>query len=282
MPITDWIYPTNERGDYHLVMPNGTAEVSPQRLLNGIEQNPEQVDPWILRTGFRTMLPGDAVWIYAANPYQYVCALAQTLEVYPDGDDWYVSLAWRLDATRRLMQHPVRRSAFGQIAQRAAVRADERTASVLDRWLRSERIQLADLDGAPDPSSAEDTRLRTMRAIVQRQGQAKFRQRLLSAYGGRCAITGESTEAVLEAAHIEPYRGGHSNVVTNGLLLRADLHTLFDLHMVGVDHHRNVAVSSRLAASSYAKLHGRPLALPKRISHRPSKHSLAAHLRQLR
>lgn len=281
MSVTHWIYPTNARSDYYLDNPDGVTEVSPQRLLDGIEQRPDNIDAWLLRTGFRVMRPGDALWIYAADPYQYICALAQAVDIYPDGDDWYSSVVWSLEATRKLMRDPIPRSAFGQIAQRAAVRADETTAAVFAGWLRSRRIRLADLDGEPDPNSAEDTRLRTMRNIVQRQGQAVFRQRLLDAYGRRCAVTGESVEEALEAAHIEPYLGRRSNLVTNGLILRADLHTLFDMHLIGVDPNGKLVVSSRLDRSSYAKLHGRALALPRQAARRPSKRSLAAHLKLL-
>ena len=56
----------------------------------------------------------------------------------------------------------------------------------------------------------------------------KFRDALIGAYAGRCAITGCSVLDILEAAHITPYLGPDTNHVTNGLLLRADLHTLFD------------------------------------------------------
>ncbi|RQW84064.1 HNH endonuclease signature motif containing protein [Micromonospora globispora] len=125
------------------------------------------------------------------------------------------------------MREPIPRSAFGQVAQRAAVRADRRTVDVLDGWLRSRSIALPDLEGEPDP--AEDLRLRTLRYIVQRQGQASFRQRLLDAYDGRCVVTGESADAVLEAAHTDSYMGPHGNRITNGLILRADLHTLLRL-----------------------------------------------------
>ncbi|MEU4712467.1 HNH endonuclease [Micromonospora purpureochromogenes] len=279
MPVTHWIYPTNEKSDYYLDNPSGDTEVSPQRLLDDIEQSPDKADPWILKTGFRMMQPGDAVWIYAADPYQYICALAQAVDIYPDGDAWYASLVWNLDATHRLMRAPIPRSEFHQIAQQAAIRADERTVEVLDGWLRSGRIRLADLER--EPSSNEDARLRTMRNIVQRQGQATFRQRLLHVYDRRCAVTRESAEAVLEAAHIEPYMGPHSNRLTNGLLLRADLHTLFDLHLIGIDQDGKLVVSSRLSGSSYASLQARSLALPQRTAHRPSRRSLAAHVKLL-
>lgn len=279
MSVAHWIYPTNEKSDYYLDTPNGNTEVSPQRLLDDIEQNPAKTDPWILKTGFRTMQPGDAVWVYAADPYQYICALGQTVDIYPDGDVWYASLIWNLDATRRLMKDPIPRSAFGQIAQRAAIRADQATVDILNDWLQARRITLPDLES--EPETGEDTRLRTLRNIVQRQGQASFRQQLLEAYDRRCAVTGESVEEILEAAHIDSYMGPHSNRMANGLILRADLHTLFDLHLIGIDQHGKLVVSTRLNGSSYANLHGRRVALPRQAVQRPSKRSLAAHLKLL-
>jgi hypothetical protein len=89
--------------------------------------------------------------------------------------------------------------------------------------------------GAFSPTSIVDARLSIVRSVVQRQGQGDFRRALLHAYGGRCTISGCSIEAVLEAAHIIPYRGPETNHVQNGLLLRADLHTLFDLDLLWID-----------------------------------------------
>jgi putative restriction endonuclease len=84
----------------------------------------------------------------------------------------------------------------------------------------------------PDELTAdldEDMRDWALRCIAARRGQAAFRAALIDAYGGRCSITGCDAVEALEAAHISPYKGDHTNDVTNGLLLRADLHTLFDL-----------------------------------------------------
>ncbi|MBE2321408.1 HNH endonuclease, partial [Solirubrobacter sp. CPCC 204708] len=85
----------------------------------------------------------------------------------------------------------------------------------------------------------------TLTAVAQRRGQSTFRNQLLEAYDLRCAITGSNAVAVLEAAHICPYRGDHTNRVDNGLLLRADIHTLFDLGLIWVtpEHHITVAPS---------------------------------------
>ena len=71
--------------------------------------------------------------------------------------------------------------------------------------------------------------------IRQRRGQRRFRDALLRRYGDRCQITGCEALAVLEAAHIHPYRGETDHHIENGLLLRSDVHTLFDLNLVGIE-----------------------------------------------
>src|SRR5262245_9271658 len=68
-----------------------------------------------------------------------------------------------------------------------------------------------------------------------------------------CAITGCSVRDVLEAAHIHPYRGRERNKVANGLLLRADLHTLFDCGLIAIDAATmTVIVTPSLQNSEYA------------------------------
>ena len=71
--------------------------------------------------------------------------------------------------------------------------------------------------------------------IRERRGQRKFRDSLRERYGDRCLVTGCEILAVLEAAHIKPYRGEPDNHPENGLLLRADIHTLFDLDLLGIE-----------------------------------------------
>lgn len=108
----------------------------------------------------------------------------------------------------------------------------------------------------------EDARKRVMVSIAQRRGQSKFRQELLVAYEGRCAVTGCALQAILEGAHIKPYRGVHTNHVTNGLLLRADIHTLFDLRLLRVNPSTWTIEVSAQARSSYGSFHGQPLQRP--------------------
>jgi len=128
--------------------------------------------------------------------------------------------------------------------------------------LEQQRL-LVDRSGFFVPENVEDQRNRVLRSIVQRQGQREFRMALLTAYEGKCAMTGCEVVDVLEASHIYRYMGRETNSVSNGLLLRADVHTLFDLHLVGVEPSTmKICVAPTLASSSYAKLIGRQLATP--------------------
>ncbi|MBD3818692.1 MAG: HNH endonuclease [Brevundimonas diminuta] len=128
-----------------------------------------------------------------------------------------------------------------------------------------------------DPTSIEDGRRKIWGQVKRRQGQPAFRRHLLAAYGGQCAITDCSVEALLEAAHILPYRGKETNVVQNGLLLRADIHTLFDLGLIAVGRDRRVLVSERLAVTEYAALKGKPLRATVQRIEAPSSSALEWH-----
>lgn len=79
-----------------------------------------------------------------------------------------------------------------------------------------------------------------MRQIVQRQirvrrGQQQFREALCERYEDRCVVTGSEVLSILEAAHINQYRCENDNHPDNGLLLRTDIHTLFDLDLLGIE-----------------------------------------------
>jgi hypothetical protein len=126
----------------------------------------------------------------------------------------------------------------------------------------------AEAESAPD--DAFDGRRRIVASIVARQGQQAFRAALVKAYNGQCAMTGTDVLPALEAAHITPYAGPHTNRVENGLLLRADLHTLFDVGLVSVDAptHR-VLLAATLVDTAYEPLRGSQLRLPLQSALRP-------------
>jgi len=131
------------------------------------------------------------------------------------------------------------------------------------------------------PVSTADERAQSLAMVVRRQGQPGFRSALLSAYGGRCAITGCDVVDVLEAAHIYPYRNETTNHPSNGLLLRADIHTLFDLYLLAVDpESRRVVLPERLAGSVYGPLAGTALRRPHADGFVANAYSLEWHRQQ--
>ena len=133
-----------------------------------------------------------------------------------------------------------------------------------------------------DSSSVEELQ-RDSRAFAKvqqavRRGQAKFRNLLLEAYGGRCAGTGCDISETLQAAHIINYRGVKSNTVRNGILLRADLHLLFDNSLITVDPETTrIVTSTRLANSEYGELSGHKLLLPSDEALTPNPEYLNVH-----
>lgn len=114
------------------------------------------------------------------------------------------------------------------------------------------------------PLNVDDARRRVIAEIVARQGGRKFRQSALERYSRKCAISGCGVEAVLEAAHIVPYRNAGTNVPDNGLLLRADLHTLFDLQMLRIDPKTLKVILHRdlLSSPEYKAFSGHEVAVP--------------------
>jgi len=111
-----------------------------------------------------------------------------------------------------------------------------------------------------DLGDVTDLRERRIAEVVRRRGQAKSRAALIDAYEGKCVITRCDATEALEAAHISPYRGEQTNHPQNGLLLRADLHSLFDLGLIVIEPSTmKVAIAAQLKGSSYATLPGQEL-----------------------
>jgi hypothetical protein len=131
-----------------------------------------------------------------------------------------------------------------------------------------------------DPDSGKAGRNQVIESIIRRRGHPAFRQQLLAAYEYRCAITNCNALDALEAAYIVPYRGKFTHHPSNGLLLRADLHTLFDLGKMAIETRgMTLTLADDLMESSYKILAGRPLRFPKNEEQRPSTEALDLHRR---
>ncbi len=116
-----------------------------------------------------------------------------------------------------------------------------------------------------------------------RLGQGTFRILVTEAYTRRCAVTGERTLPALEAAHIKPFSKSGPDLILNGLLMRSDLHRLFDLGYVSVTPERCIEVSRRIKEEfengrDYYALHGKKLVvIPSASNDQPSAQLLQWH-----
>lgn len=182
---------------------------------------------------------------------------------------WGPEQGWHANTQKgKTETHPVRVSRLRAELEYDAVVAPEEFAP---------RFELVD---------ADERQLVLARSVL-REGQGAFRTRLLDAYGGRCAITGEHTVPVLDAAHVQPYLGPRSNHIQNGLLLTKEFHALLDAGLVTVTPEYLVRVSPRIRerwrnGHRYYPFDGRPLlALPDSPGHRPSAAALEWHNRRI-
>ncbi len=118
--------------------------------------------------------------------------------------------------------------------------------------------------------------------VLPRLGQGTFRVAVTSAYGKACAVTGEHSLPVLEAAHIRPFEENGPHNVSNGLLLRADVHRLFDRGYVTVTPDLRFVVSRRLKeefenGKVYYERDGKPIHLPSQRADHPGVELLRWH-----
>ena len=118
--------------------------------------------------------------------------------------------------------------------------------------------------------------------VKPRLGQGAFRALVTDIYGRRCAITGERTLPALDAAHILPYAEGGEHEAGNGILMRRDLHSLFDAGYVTVGEDLRFNVSTQIKEQfengrEYYALHGRGIGVPERTDWSPRIEALRWH-----
>jgi len=142
----------------------------------------------------------------------------------------------------------------------------------------NERMNRLDFPGMNEPQA----RFGEPQLIRPRLGQGAFRVLVTDTYNRRCAITQERTLPALEAAHIRPYGEGGEHEARNGLLLRRDIHSLFDTGYVTVTPDLRFEVSRRIREEfdngrHYYELHGQPIFAPTDSLRRPDTEALRWH-----
>jgi putative restriction endonuclease len=169
------------------------------------------------------------------------------------------------------------------IVQGKGYDTNELAGAALWTQVRS-RLLMRDLQEAlPDLPDAQAPRYGSEFLTRARLGQGAFRILVTDAYHRRCSATGERTLPVLEASHIKPFIKEGPNLVRNGLLLRSDLHTLYDRGYLTVTPDHRIEVSRRIRQEfqngrDYYRLHGTELVnLPDEDRDRPSREYLEWH-----
>jgi putative restriction endonuclease len=118
--------------------------------------------------------------------------------------------------------------------------------------------------------------------VKPRLGQGAFRVMVTDAYGRRCVVTRERTLPALDAAHIRPYADGGEHAPSNGLLLRRDIHSLFDSGYVTINPESRFEVSRRIRddfenGKDYYALHGSTIEAPLDSRQAPDRSALKWH-----
>lgn len=270
-----FIYPLNPKSEQGYTFEDERGRALPTSResflsLLGSEDRSE----WGLATGFKKVQPGDMIWAYFALPEGVIGAVGRVRNGVGWNKNWErysIVIDWDRDLTDRLTGDPIPYESYRQQVQAAVNEANPETLKVLRKWLKNHQV-------ASQSKRDQEVSWRTAE-VVRRMGQQEFRLSLMRAYGNRCCISGCDVKEVLEAAHIQMVSGGGKHSVRNGLLLRADLHTLFDRGLIAISDEFTVLVHSSVTSPMYREFHGRQLQPPSAKGDRPTLTAIRSHRR---
>ncbi len=266
-----YLYPITETSEYSIGSDHGTDIPT---FLKSARHG--EVATWRLATNFRQINEGDFLWVYLARPYGTAIKVVGRIErepfCHPEWNEWACKIKWDGHLSSNLIDHPIPYSVFKQRVWAAATGANSDTSAILDKWLDGVR---------PAEARPIDREVQLKRREVKvRQGQRAFRQNLFATQGGRCAVTGCGQDDVLQAAHVKAVSKGGRHSTTNGLLLRADIHNLFDSGKLIIDDSFTVRVKQDVTDPEYRRLDGVHLDHLEDLSQQgvgPSKDTLQQH-----
>jgi hypothetical protein len=270
--LSHYLYPLNPSAGYGV---KRGGQILPNTRKNFFKQlDYRKLEEWgVAKSAFKLHI-NDLIWVHFAQPDSAICAVGRVATTARWNEEWgkySFKIRWDKDLTERLKDSPIPSSSYGQIPYAGVTAANEHTAKVLNRWLSGKVTK-------EQKHHDEKVRFRTAQ-VEQRIGQPQFRAKLMRAYNNKCAVTGCAVDDVLQAAHIRPVRKSGSHTCTNGLLLRADIHNLFDRGLLTIDKNYVIELDESLhKVAEYKSLHGRQLkVIPSKAADRPSKDLLQEH-----
>lgn len=229
---------------------------------------------WTLSVRRHDFHDDDLIWVRAVEPLGAFVGVGRVRsEPRPDprGKGYIFDVEWCDGICRRMASDPIR-GVLEKHTQGVRELSQSEVATLLKMVGTRPLVKSA---AHQDPPPAP--KIRRSQDVLQRQGQPVFRAALMEAYGRRCAVTGSDVEQVLQAAHIIGYAKSGDNALRNGLLLRADIHDLFDRGLLWISAASKVVIAPELRGSEYGTLHGQALRLPKDLRKRPHPERLKKH-----
>ena len=229
---------------------------------------------WGIYQGINDLKAKDFIWVHFALPVSAIMAVGRVRDIPHFNKKWdryaiWIDWDWKL--TKKLQENPIPFSSHQQAIPVSVREANPKTQNVIGKWMKGSSIRTATTASKP---------VKFKQVLVeQRQGQSEFRHSQMVAYNYKCAVTGCDVRDTLQAAHIVPVSNNGQHHVQNGLLLRADIHNLFDRGLLTIDAQYKVRLHTSIRSSLiYKTLHGKKLVVvPSPKEQKPSLKLLAQH-----
>jgi hypothetical protein len=275
MPPRHYLYPLNPKSTQEYYFEDGRGNRYPTSVQGFFDcYTNEPSAEWGIYQGINDLKPKDYIWVHFALPVSAIMAVGRVREKphYNALSERYaIWIDWDWKLTKQLQERPIPFSSHHQVVPVSVREANAKTQSVIQKWMQGSSV------GKPTPK-LKPVKFKEV-VIQERQGQPEFRQALMVAYNYRCAVTGCDVRDTLQAAHIVPVSSQGTHDIQNGLLLRADIHNLFDRGLLTISNSYIISLHPSIRTSPiYKALHGRKLAvIPRAPSHKPSIKYLTTH-----
>ena len=257
MATNHYLYPLNPKSRQGYFFEDDHGNSFPTSLAGFLDcHSTKETAEWGIYHCADEIKDGDFIWVHFSLPISAICAVGRVIGTPKSKPSWEprkaLIIRWDWKLTELLQSHPIPYSAYKQRVPISVRRANTKTQNILDNWLKKKFLPT---------SKSPPTKVKFKSAEVQiRQGQPEFRRALLALYDHKCVISGCTTRDALQAAHIKSVSDGGTHSPRNGLILRADLHNLFDRGLITIDEKGCVHVDPVIKDFEYQSFHGIKLA----------------------